>query len=463
MEPAEIKIKYPMRDPHGNAERYNSLFSTHCNWLNDSPHELFNTEFFDWDEDRRICYEGSVVSDVLKRASYMYSRGDLIPDLILRIQDDIPFIESRTLSRRQRWAEHKGQQIDLEIGYIYYYDRYQGFNYMAIALMLLSDLSFIKILAGVLNTDQSYRLYLFDILFKAFLPDWKPAPKYDRKSSHIKRELSWSDPILRVLAQPPEQRAEALTRHMKNWCRIMKPFGWKPVRDYSPEADARRGNNYESLFVDFAFEVALVVCAYDIDDSDFCDHPYYPRDLVEHYRTHIRHTRDAWRAMGVGAGIAVELPPLPKPIDLAKSKSKGITRWVELASQGDLDAIEAVIDQVGKPRKVQDLSELTAALAENDAGIHADIKDDESLYSQLDTLYQRRQLGEFTPPDLVEASAGPDRCAHLLQVASQWLPGRGYQLVQLDGDDDAWHAALVSNEYHTEFLGLCKQLGIVVH
>ncbi|KAG0929670.1 hypothetical protein G6F31_017268 [Rhizopus arrhizus] len=34
----------------------------------------------------------------------------------------------------------------------------------------------------------------------------------------------------------------------------------------------------------WAFEAALVVMLFDIDDSSFRDHEYYPADLVAHYR-----------------------------------------------------------------------------------------------------------------------------------------------------------------------------------
>ncbi|WP_457921395.1 DUF6630 family protein [Verminephrobacter eiseniae] len=41
-----------------------------------------------------------------------------------------------------------------------------------------------------------------------------------------------------------------------------------------------------------------------------------------------------------------------------------------------------------------------------------------------------------------------------------WAAPRGYQLIDLDDQDDAWHAVLVKAEYHDEFLALSQALGL---
>ncbi|MCW8188199.1 DUF1911 domain-containing protein, partial [Verminephrobacter eiseniae] len=145
---------------------------------------------------------------------------------------------------------------------------------------------------------------------KSFIPNHQGSSNY--KSST--EQKWWTFPLMNALAHPPEQRSAALAAHMNNWHRLMRPLGWKPNRDPAGDKDG--------LFCYFAFEVAMAVCAYDIDDSSFRDHPHYPRDLVDHYRQHIRHTRDAWRAEGLGAGIELPPPAPPKRVDLAKSKRK---------------------------------------------------------------------------------------------------------------------------------------------
>jgi hypothetical protein len=45
-------------------------------------------------------------------------------------------------------------------------------------------------------------------------------------------------------------------------------------------------------------------------------------------------------------------------------------------------------------------------------------------------------------------------------AGAAWVKERGYHLLDLDGDDDAWHAVLVQAKYHEEFLALSEQLGM---
>ena len=290
------------------------------------------------------------------------------------------------------------------------------------------------------------RSYLMDILNKAFIPNFSCAETYKKnKYSEV-----WSVPVLRALALPSSMHSEALADHMNEWCRIMRPFGWKPDLDTSPGKD--------DLFCDFAFEVALAVCAYDVDDSSFSNHPYYPSDLVQYYRSNVRHTRNAWRGRGIGADVEIIAALPPEKADLAKSKRKAFARWVELVCDGDIDATEAVLETIGKPRKVEDINELMESLADSSQAIEADIKDDEPTLLQAAQLAEQRALGDFDgrpgPP------FGPARCSAGLLAFAHWLQPRGYRLVDLDNDDDAWHAVVVKTEYHAELLELSSSLKI---
>jgi len=319
-------------------------------------------------------------------------------------------------------------------------------SFAGLALLLVEAPEYPELLHKIIDIDLQRRAYLTDVLFKAFIPNYLLARKYriDKYSA------VWMDPIQRALALPAGERAQALAIHMKNWCRIMRPWGWKP--------NLKPVYGGDNLFCDFAFEVALAVCAYDIDDSAFNDHPYYPRDLVEHYRTKIRHNRDAWRAHGAGAGVPIVAPPLPKRADLSRSKRKTFARWVELVCDGDMDATEFVLETIGKPRKVEDIDELLGALAASSQAIQSDVKDDATTLLQAGRIAEHRALGDFDGPP--GPPFGPARCKAGLLAFADWLQPRGYRLVDLDNDDDAWHAVVVKAEYHTEFIELSNSLKI---
>lgn len=125
---------------------------------------------------------------------------------------------------------------------------------------------------------------------------------------------SWSGKA-RGLSLPVASRPAALHAHMKNWQRLMRTYGWKP--NLMPRI------GHDRLFCDFAFEVTLAVCAYDIDGSSFRDHPYYPRDLVDHYRQNLRHHRDGWRAEGESAPGSLP-SPLHRPSALIWRRPNGV-------------------------------------------------------------------------------------------------------------------------------------------
>jgi hypothetical protein len=65
-------------------------------------------------------------------------------------------------------------------------------------------------------------------------------------------------------------------------------------------------------------------------------------------------------------------------------------------------------------------------------------------------------LGDFDGPP--GPPFGPARCSAGLLAFAHWLQPRGYRLVDLDNDDDAWHAVVVKTEYYAELLELSHSL-----
>ncbi len=82
------------------------------------------------------------------------------------------------------------------------------------------------------------------------------------------------DPLLEVIAAPPEQRPDQLKRYVEGWYKKMKPIYWH---------DNHKGAE-GAYFGYWCFEAALVAMLWNIDDSAFAEHPHYPVDLVRYYR-----------------------------------------------------------------------------------------------------------------------------------------------------------------------------------
>ena len=423
-----------MRDPAGNAERYTDFFSTLA-----FREQSLADKFADAPTDKQVLFKSRNFEFSEESLVHAYGAGTSLAAL----RDEV-LARTGLMLESADFIREKGNPEEWDNPYPFHGTSRTSIALAGIALLLVEANDYPRVFERLVSPEPGSRSYLADLLLKSFIPDYALAKKY--KSD--KYAAVWMDPVLRALAVPPEQRAQALAAHMRNWCRVMRPWGWKPDLDTRPGQD--------NLFCDFAFEVALAVCAYDIDDSGFRNHPYYPRDLVEHYRAHVRHTRDAWRAEGVGPGVPVTAPPPPQKADLAKSKRKAAARWVELACDGNVDATDAVLEAIGKPRKFDGIDELMAALAGNGQAIHADIKDDETLAIQAGRVAEDRGLGAFDGPP--GPPFGPARCTATLLAFAEWLQARGYRLVDLDNGDDAWHAVVVKAEYAAEFLELGGQL-----
>ncbi|MEW6373613.1 MAG: PoNe immunity protein domain-containing protein [Pseudomonadota bacterium] len=433
MEPVTSQQK--MRDPAGNAARYVHVMS------NSLESETATKTATPTSLEQEVWLKSNHILTSKDIVLHKYGAGDAIESIAAEI-----ISRSTSMAANTEFARANG---DDRFSDFYAIDGTMRVSvaFTALALLLVEQPQYLQVFPRLLSPAVEQRSYLMDLMIRAFIPDHAIAKKYKAD----KWVSPWSDPVVRVLAGPESARAAGLAACMKNWCRVMRAFGWKPNLDTAIGKDL--------LFCDFAFEVALAVCAYDIDDSSFNDHPYYPRDLVEHYRANVRHTRDAWRPEGVGAGVPVVAPPPPKKADLAKSKRKAVARWVELACDGNVDATEAVLETVGKPRKFDEIDELMEALGEASQAINADIKDDETLAIQAGRLAEVRGLGEFEAPS--GPPFGPARCTATLLAFAEWMGARGYRLVDLDNGDDAWHAVVVKAEYHDEFIALSGQLRIV--
>jgi hypothetical protein len=430
-----VKAVKKMRDPAGNTSRYANLMAGKL-----SSEEATGTTAPESLE-HEVMFRSYDIATFKHIVLYKYCMGD-----------DIGSVKADVMSRSVQMAS--GSEFVRANGEGRYASQYAvdgttrvDVAFSGLGLLLVEDPHYPHVFRRLLSPAIAERSYLMDLLIKAFIPDHAIATKYKAD----KWVSPWAEPVLRVLAGPEEARAEGLAACMKNWCRVMRQWGWKPDLDTTIGKDL--------LFSDFAFEVALAACAYDIDDSAFNEHPYYPRDVVDYYRANVRYTRDAWRAAGVGAGVPVAPPPAPEKADLAKSRRKAIARWVELVCDGNVDATEAMLETTGKPRKLEDIDALMSALSEENQAIHADIKDDETTLIQAGRLAETRGLGEFEgtagPP------FGPTRCSAGLLAFASWLQARGYRLVDLDNQDDAWHAVVVRAEYHDELLELSNGLKIV--
>jgi len=426
-----------MRNPIGHIGAYEEYFASMADW-----EQRWDTEFANLPPANQAAMTWSRLYEDKKFLLHQYGAGFALDSIAATLKTRMPRLLAdgeyvRVRRKHPQWSDyHLSGNSRVDMGFV------------ALALLLMNDEEILLQLRQCISLLRSQRRYLFDLLLHAYDPMQQVIRDYQKD----RYTDCWANPILRIMAMPVEKRSAAMATHMQAWPRIVRPLGYKEKLTSPPW--------FHAHYCELAYEVALAVCAYDIDDTPFRDHPYYPRDLADYYRQHIRHSRDQWRPLYVGADLPINVPPPPKKADLAKSKRKGIARWVELVADGDIEATEAVLDAIGKPRKIHDLQTLLHNLAESDLAIYADLKDDETLEQQASDLSEKRGLGPLEGPP--GPPYGPARCEATLAAWSAWLGERGYLLIDIDDKDSDWHTIVVSTAYHPELQQLSEQLGIPV-
>src|SRR5690606_16630693 len=87
-------------------------------------------------------------------------------------------------------------------------------------------------------------------------------------------------PLLEAIDGPENKRAAAVKKFLEGWYKGSRNVYW-----HGNDKDDDSG--YMGYW---AFEAALVVILFDIDDASFRDNVYYPKDLVVHARTRTEQT-----------------------------------------------------------------------------------------------------------------------------------------------------------------------------
>lgn len=132
-----------------------------------------------------------------------------------------------------------------------------AFPSIAFAEVLLKDEEAIGRVAA--SIPHSYDT-LVDRVMAQYQPDRPIHDKLRKKSVH--------GPLLKLLDAPPEKQPGLLHKYLNNWETYL-------------ERDNRWPSHQRPTFDGYwCYEAAAIVCAFDIDDSEFIDHTYYPTDLM---------------------------------------------------------------------------------------------------------------------------------------------------------------------------------------
>jgi len=286
------------------------------------------------------------------------------------------------------------------------------------------------------------------------------AKKCSRKGT-IKFSLSWSDPLLKVLSGDNiEIGLQHYLNNFANYRTTNHPHQWVPWAEFKPKLSTNGSPMYGNAFHNFAYSAALAACAWGLDDSVLRENPYYPRELVDYYRKHMRHTRDSWRGMGVGPGVLIDRPERGPQIDLSAGKSKNFKRWIEVLCDGEKASLSMLFKKFGNLKTIEDADQLLGALGEDDVVAIADCKDNKILKTVINNWLAERELSAEGLAS-VEAS-GSQGVVEVLKQYRAYVSTMGYELLEFKTNWDCVVIGMVKSDFHHEFLAMSEKFGIPI-
>jgi hypothetical protein len=212
-----------------------------------------------------------VASDRLKKLILHYTAGDSLNELAKRVPPMIDAFDKHNAIETRR----PGHAWTLEITQI---EAYVYVFWLLALCTLLGHRNFVPVVLSWVDKDPDFNRGR-DGLFE-FIVEKLTGSKYP-----VERVLLHADayrPLAKATVSPPEERPALVQAFLKDWYKHMDDCYW-----HGSHTD--RGSA-SSFFGYWAFEAALVTYLWDIDDSSYRDHEFYPKDLVDYARKNFPYT-----------------------------------------------------------------------------------------------------------------------------------------------------------------------------
>lgn len=219
-------------------------------------------------EDRIIPAQLNQLDSLIKRIGAFYSSGLPIEDMKTILFEAIDLCSEYWAGNR-KFVGPRNKELN-QYG-LFHYDEILWM--LSIGFLLkIPNAQFLE-LVGTIDQDH-IKDKLFEFIISAKIPS---RHKLDQESYQYGMLLFGK--LRDALDQEDKIKAEQLVKNFleKDWYKEHKDTGWY--------------NSHNSKFNIYAgywcFEAAAVVAIMELDDSSFRDNQYYPKDLVDYYRSEL--------------------------------------------------------------------------------------------------------------------------------------------------------------------------------
>jgi len=222
-------------------------------------------------EERTNIVKRAIVQDELAIIKSKYSGSYEISSLSINLVNAISLsYESWINEGSWKLKDTEGKEYDQ-----YILSAYDEMLWMLSLGYLLNfpDESFSK-LVEVIDRDN-VKDYLFEFIIRAKLPERKPIKEESYREYFGVPKVF--EKLRQAITEPNKGKSQELIKVFlkKEWYHNHKEAGW-----YNSHK-----SKHNTYFGYWSFEAAAVTCIMDLDDSSYRDNEYYPKDLVDYYRS----------------------------------------------------------------------------------------------------------------------------------------------------------------------------------
>ncbi|QBG34923.1 PoNe immunity protein domain-containing protein [Litorilituus sediminis] len=224
--------------------------------------ECIEEDIDDLITDTSLCPEvkmnisSGIVDDTINLMHYSYCRGDKLKELIPLLNQALEYRQHLKNYADSLSAKDQKLRIIKEEIREDYLEKW--LKWLAFAYCLdMGQAYYLKVLELIANQGQ-------DALLDNIAVAMGDTDRDIADTTLFKKRFS---KLLKVIEAEPSQRPAAVKAYLDAWYKL---YG-------SPDSHLLDNDAYSGYW---CWEAALVVKLYNIDDSSFIDHEYYPKDLV---------------------------------------------------------------------------------------------------------------------------------------------------------------------------------------